>query len=200
MAGAQAGSAERSRTEPRECTCTSTTAAVNASTSGSTSACRQNFTGRKCICRSTSDSSGVERVNSPDSARLEVSGPRRAPNHCAYPDGDSPRTSDLPERTCQMTGTSGWSCRSSPTPGRSWTTSTPTERRWSAGPMPESISSCGELTAPPESTTSRVARAACTDPPRRYSTPVARPFSTSTRVVRAPVRTVRLGRDSAGCR
>ena len=47
MAGAHVGSAERSRTEPRECTCTSTTAAVNASTSGSTSACFQNFTGRK---------------------------------------------------------------------------------------------------------------------------------------------------------
>ena len=83
MAGAQVGSAERSRTEPRDCTCTSTTAAVNASTSGSTSACFQNFTGRKCICRSGSGTSGVERVNSPASARLDVSGPRRAPNHCA---------------------------------------------------------------------------------------------------------------------
>ena len=66
--------------------------------------------------------------------------------------------------------------------------------------MPESISSCGVLIAPPDSTTSRVARAVCTGPPLRYSTPVARPPSISTRVVSAPVRTVRLGRCIAGCR
>src|SRR3954468_19237677 len=200
MAGAHVGSADRSRTEPRDCTRTRTTAAVNASTSGSTSACFQNFTGRKWYCRSGSASSGEDLVNRPASARFEVSGPRRAPNHLAYPDGDSARNSDLPDRTCQTTGTRGWSCRPCPTPGRPWTTSTPTSPRCSAGPMPESISSCGVLTAPPERTTSRVARATCTRPPLRYSTPVARPPSTSTRVVSAPVRTVRLGRLVAGCR
>ncbi len=58
MAGDHVGSADRSRTEPRECTCTSTTRVLKASTSGSISACFQNFTGRKWYCRSGSASSG----------------------------------------------------------------------------------------------------------------------------------------------
>src|SRR3712207_7274787 len=78
MAGAHDGSADRSRTDPREATCTRTAQAVKASTSGSTSACRQNLTGRKWYCRSTSARSGDDRVNRPASARFEVSGPRRA--------------------------------------------------------------------------------------------------------------------------
>src|SRR3981189_2724772 len=47
----------------------------------------------------------------------------------------------------------GWSCRLAPTPGRSSTTSTPTSRRCVAGPIPESMSSWGEPTAPAVSTT-----------------------------------------------
>ena len=58
----------------------------------------------------------------------------------------------------------GWSCRLRPTPGRSSFGSMPTERRWSAGPMPETIMSCGELMAPPERMTSRSARAVRTSP------------------------------------
>ena len=99
MAGAQVGSAERSRTEPRECTRTSTTRVLNASASGSTSACFQNFTGRKWYCRSGSASSGEERVNNPASARLDVSGPRPAAFHVARLTGVSASRSDLPDRT-----------------------------------------------------------------------------------------------------
>ena len=47
---------------------------------------------------------------------------------------------------------------------------------------------------------SRVARTVCRRPPARYSTPVARPPSTTTRVACAPVRTVRFGRAIAGFR
>jgi hypothetical protein len=54
--------------------------------------------------------------------------------------------------------TSGWSCRCAPTPGRSSATGMPCWRRCSAGPMPESISSCGDWMAPALRITSRSAR------------------------------------------
>ncbi len=77
----------------------------------------------------------------------------------------------------------GWSCRLAPTPARSTFDSTPTSGRWLAGPIPDSISSCGLLIAPPLSTTSRVARTVCSAPAWRKVTPVARlePASSSTR-------------------
>ena len=53
----------------------------------------------------------------------------------------------------------GWSCRFRPTPGRSTATSMPWRRSSSAGPIPDSISSCGELKVPPARMTSRAARA-----------------------------------------
>ena len=46
-----------------------------------------------------------------------------------------------------------WSCRCSPTPGRSVTTGMPSAPSSAALPMPESCSSCGELNAPLASTT-----------------------------------------------
>ena len=52
------------------------------------------------------------------------------------------------------TYTSRWSWRFSPTPGRWCTGSTPTLRRCSASPTPDSWSSCGELNAPPHRITS----------------------------------------------
>ena len=45
--------------------------------------------------------------------------------------------------------TSRWSCRFSPTPGKLTLQSTPTSLRWSEGPIPDNIKSCGEFTAPP---------------------------------------------------
>jgi choline dehydrogenase len=68
------------------------------------------------------------------------------------------------------------------------------------GPTPDSISCCGELIAPPRSTTSRSALAFSTRPRSTYSTPTARLPSNSTRVTSTPVRTVRFGRASAGRR
>ena len=65
---------------------------------------------------------------------------------------------------CQMTGQAGWSWRFCPTPARSTATSMPSSRRWVAGPMPESISSCGLLIAPPDRTTSAAAYAVCSRP------------------------------------
>jgi hypothetical protein len=44
-----------------------------------------------------------------------------------------------------------------PTPGRSRITSMPSERRWSAGPMPLSISCCGLPSAPADRMTSLAA-------------------------------------------
>ncbi len=66
--------------------------------------------------------------------------------------------------------------------------------------MPDSIRSWGELIAPPATITSRAAPSVSTPPALAISTPVARPFCTSTRRVRAPVMMVRFGRPAAGCR
>ena len=62
-----------------------------------------------------------------------------------------------------MTFTNGWSWSPCPT-GESTRTSMPSERRWSAGPTPESMSSCGLFTAPPHRTTSASARASIVSP------------------------------------
>ena len=61
-------------------------------------------------------------------------------------------------------------------------------------------SSCGELIAPPDRMTSALARSTWRCPPRRYSTPTARPFSITTRVTNAPVTTRQFGRFIAGRR
>ena len=73
----------------------------------------------------------------------------------------------------------------------------PTSARWSAGPIPDSISIRGEPIAPDERITSE---AAVTRLPSISSTPVARPFSTTIRFTWAPVRTVRFGRWRFGAR
>ncbi len=70
----------------------------------------------------------------------------------------------------------------------------------SAGPMPDSISRCGDPIAPADSTTPKRARSSVSAPPRRTSTPVARPSCTTTRSAIASLTTVRFGRDSAGTR
>ena len=104
-----------------------------------------------------------------------------------------------PARKRQDMGTQQWSCKLPPTPGRSATTAMPWSRRWAAGPMPDSIKSCGEWMAPAHSKTSLRADAHCTGPsPTRYSTPVARPASVVMRSTMARVMTFRLPRFMAG--
>jgi hypothetical protein len=51
----------------------------------------------------------------------------------------------------------------------------PMRRNASAGPIPESINSCGLLIAPAHTITSRSARIVMRWPARKASTPVARP-------------------------
>ena len=65
-------------------------------------------------------------------------------------------------------------------------------RKCSAGPMPDSIKSCGVLKVPAERMTSRAASARTVAPPWTYSMPVARVPCSSTRVVWALTATVRL--------
>jgi hypothetical protein len=75
-----------------------------------------------------------------------------------------------------------WSCRCWPTPGRSCCTGTPWRCNCVPSPMPDSISSCGDCSAPALSSTSRRAFSCRVSPPWRYSTPTARRPSISTRV------------------
>src|SRR6266511_1770149 len=56
-------------------------------------------------------------------------------------------------RRVWCTSTERWSCKLLPTPGRSTVGAMPTSRRWSASPMPDSMSSCGVLNTPPASST-----------------------------------------------
>ena len=64
------------------------------------------------------------------------------------------------------TYTSRWSCRFSPTPGRSTTGLMPSDNRSAESPTPESCSNWGVLIAPPHSTTS-LALTVCSRPFRR---------------------------------
>jgi hypothetical protein len=66
--------------------------------------------------------------------------------------------------------------------------------------MPESSSVCGELTAPPERMTSRLAFAVLRWPSWTYSTPTAFLPSKRMRAVSAFTSTFRFGRFSAGTR
>ena len=64
--------------------------------------------------------------------------------------------------------------------------------------MPDSISNCGELIAPPHSTTSREARTTWLTPPCENATPVARVPANKTRSASALVITRRFARFIAG--
>ncbi len=90
------------------------------------------------------------------------------------------------------TYTSRWSCRFSPTPGRSATTSMPSPESSAALPTPDSWSSCGELIAPPDKMSS-ADLTRLTLPSCRNSTPTARVPSKMILVAKARVATVRFG-------
>jgi hypothetical protein len=81
-----------------------------------------------------------------------------------------------------------------------WYSLTPCAFSSSAGPMSDNNRSLGELIAPALTITSRRARAVSgrAEPWRKISAPAARPFSTTIRVVRTLVSTVRFLRAMAG--
>jgi len=105
-----------------------------------------------------------------------------------------------PGFTGQPTNTRGCSIRLRPTPGRSSRGSTPAAFSSAAGPMPDSISSCGDWYAPAHRITSRAAGSSVGVPSTTASTPLARLPSNSTRVTSAIGISVRFGRGSAGWR
>ncbi len=73
------------------------------------------------------------------------------------------------------------SIRFSPTSGEAATISMPSPRRVAGSPIPESMSSCGELIAPPERMTPRRAFRVRIAPSCSNATPTARPPSNRTR-------------------
>ena len=89
--------------------------------------------------------------------------------------------------------TCGWSRRFWPTPGESTITGMSNSRRWSAGPMPESISVCGVHSAPALSTIS-FASTMNRLPPDSTSTALARVPSNRMRCTMQSVRSVRFKR------
>jgi len=79
-----------------------------------------------------------------------------------------------------------WSWSPAPTdPGQVVATSTPTSVRWSAGPMPESMSSFGASAVLAATITSRAARTTVGRPSRITVTPVHTPSSRLRRTTRA---------------
>ncbi len=98
-----------------------------------------------------------------------------------------------------------WSCRFSPTPGRSFTTSTPSDCSRAPGPTPESCKICGDPIAPADRITSALACTVVTSPPRRTTAPETRfrpsgAVANTSRSTFAPVQIVRLRRSRTGRR
>ena len=153
------------------------------------------------ICRSGAGRPSRLAKNAPASPMLEASGPVPRSFQRAKLRTLLSWARSVTPWVYQSIGTTGWSCRLAPTPGRSTRDSTPTSARWLAGPMPERSSSCGLLIEPPHSSTSRRAVTVWSRPAWRNVTPVARfALVSSTRAASAPVVTVRLGRVRAGLR
>ena len=155
----------------------------------------------KRYCSAGSRVSVKPRAKPPTSQMLDAPGPPCVSSHSpptrAGPRA-SPSTHATPARRDRRT------CRNQDDPadfpltrGASRRTGMPSARRCSAGPTPESTSSCGLLMVPPERITSRVARTDRNSPSCRYSIPTAR--SASNRILRAiaPTSTARVGRRSA---
>ena len=137
--------------------------------------------GKKCDCKSGCARSGDDLYRPPTSSGKLVAGP--VPQTIALNKAQAARStrrsrsSVTPPRARCSTRTSRWSCKPCPTPGRSMRTGRPWASSAAAGPMPDSISSCGELTAPPHSNTSRSARRVIFSPRCNTSTPCTRPLA-----------------------
>ena len=96
--------------------------------------------------------------------------------------------------------TDTWSWRFRPTPASAALVEIPSFASSSGQPTPDSISSCGVLTTPADTSTSRPAFATRILPPTQYSTPTARTPSKTIRVASALTMTLRFGRRRAGCK
>ena len=105
--------------------------------------------------RSGAGRSSRVRVNAIVSAPVEANGPRPSRCHSAMFSG----VASSHGCACAACSTRAWPAGGPAAPGRrageSTSGSIPCSRRCSAGPTPESISSCGVLIAPPQRTTSR---------------------------------------------
>jgi hypothetical protein len=99
------------------------------------------------------------RAKPPASAPNDAIGPRRSRRHSSRFSGVTSSQRLRVAGVRQPGRTIGWSWRPAPTAGASTTTGMWWARRWSAGPIPDSSSSWGVLTAPQATTTPRVARA-----------------------------------------
>ena len=85
------------------------------------------------------------RAKPPDSARLEAKGPVWEAVNSSSAAGSSASSRLSGSGVVQTPKLAAWSLRFSPTAGWSSSSSTSRSARCSAGPTPESISSCGEL-------------------------------------------------------
>ena len=122
---------------------------------------------------------------------------RERQKRCVWQAGRPGEGGPISRSALKITGESRWSCRFSPTPGRSATTSIPSERRCSAGPTPESRRSCADPIVPPHTTTCP-ARARSMRPSCDHSTPTQRVPSNSRRRAVAPVTSSRFASASTG--
>ncbi len=138
--------------------------------------------------------------NAPDSPTFDAIGPRPVSFQRSSAPVPAMSTRSVVPLVRHRIAAAGWSCRFSPTPGTLATTSMSSSRRCSAGPTPDSMSSCGELTAPPDRMTSPSTCTSVVAPWREYRTPIARVPANSTDDTSASVRTVRFDRSSAGRR
>ena len=110
---------------------------------------------------------------------------RERQKRCVWHAGRPGDGAPISRSAVKITGDSRWSCRFSPMPGRSATTLTPSERRCSAVPIPESRRSCADPIVPPHRTTS-AARACSVRPSFDHSTPTQRVPSNTRRRADAP--------------
>ena len=89
------------------------------------------------------EAAGLEMVGRAEPVACHSS--QRRPDHRPRQQADRGEQRDRLASRRPGNRTSRWSCRFSPTPGRSWTTAMPARRSSAPGPIADSFRSCGEL-------------------------------------------------------